>query len=93
MASGGRIPWNSAAELYATIDNIQSGYMPWKTYEMRYTGPLPAGTPPKWMTETYEICTRNLRHVLHHQLATTSFKEGLEKVPRLPRQCGELTRH
>ncbi|KAF7359961.1 hypothetical protein MVEN_00723000 [Mycena venus] len=81
MASGGDVPWRSAAELYATIDDIQSGDMPWKTYEMRYTGPLPAGAPPKWMTQTYEICTRNLLDVLHHQLSTTSFKDHVDMVP------------
>ncbi|KAJ7602026.1 hypothetical protein B0H17DRAFT_1342371 [Mycena rosella] len=81
MKFGGTAPWKNAAELYAAIDEIQAGDMPWKTYEMRYMGPLPPGTPPKWMTQTYELCTRNLRDVLHHQLATTSFQDHIDIIP------------
>ncbi|KAJ7108121.1 hypothetical protein C8R44DRAFT_842997 [Mycena epipterygia] len=81
MPYGGTAPWKNAAELYAVIDDIQNGSMPWKTYQMRYTGPLPAGTAPKWMTRTYEVCTRNLRHVLHQQLATSSFKDHVDMIP------------
>ncbi|KAJ7737732.1 hypothetical protein B0H16DRAFT_1762218 [Mycena metata] len=79
---GGTAPWKNSDELYATIDEIQSGDMPWKTYQLRYTGPLPAaGTPPKWMTQTYEVCTRDLRAVLHHQLETTAFKDDVDMTP------------
>ncbi|KAJ7484587.1 hypothetical protein FB451DRAFT_1337996 [Mycena latifolia] len=52
-----------------------------KMYQMRYTGHLPAGTPPKWMTETYKVCTRNLRDLLHHQLMTSSFKDYVDMIP------------
>ncbi|KAJ7856063.1 hypothetical protein B0H14DRAFT_3085331 [Mycena olivaceomarginata] len=55
MRYGGTVPWRNSDELYATIDEIQSGHMPWKTY-MRFV-------------------PRDLRAVLHHQLATTSFKD------------------
>ncbi|KAF7328163.1 hypothetical protein MVEN_02573800 [Mycena venus] len=68
MKSGDTVPWKNAAELYATIDEIQQGHMSWKTYEMRYTGPLPAGTPPKWMTQTYE-------------LESNSFKDHVDMIP------------
>ncbi|KAJ7241483.1 hypothetical protein B0H12DRAFT_1236970 [Mycena haematopus] len=78
---GGHVPWKNAAELNATIDDIQSGHMPWKTYQMWYTGPLPPGAPPRWMTQVYEVCTRDLRQVLHHQLGTTDFKDYVDMVP------------
>ncbi|KAJ7441973.1 hypothetical protein B0H11DRAFT_2348854 [Mycena galericulata] len=58
---GEDIPWRNARELYSTIDSIQHGDAPWKVHKIRYQGPLPARTPPKWMTETYELCTRNIR--------------------------------
>ena len=35
------LPWKSAKELHATIDSIQTGSAPWKTYKFRYTGPKP----------------------------------------------------
>jgi hypothetical protein len=81
MEYGGDAPWKNAAELYASIDAIQHGDSPWKVYKIRYRGPLPPGTPPKWMTETYQLCTRNSRQVLHHQLATSQFKDTINLSP------------
>ncbi|KAK7012554.1 hypothetical protein R3P38DRAFT_3019709 [Favolaschia claudopus] len=80
---GKTAPWQNAAELYATIDSIQQGDMPWKTYQMRYTGPSPPSTPPRWMTQTYEVCARDLRAVLHHQLGSPDFKDAVDMVPYL----------
>jgi hypothetical protein len=78
---GEDVPWKNAAELYSTIDSIQHGDAPWKVYKIRYQGPLPAGTPPKWITQTYELCTRDVRTVLHTQLATTDFKNQFNYTP------------
>ncbi|KAJ7918908.1 hypothetical protein B0H13DRAFT_1991238 [Mycena leptocephala] len=44
-------------------------------------GPLPPGTPPKWMTQSYELCTRDVRQLLHNQLGTTAFKDHVNLVP------------
>jgi Plavaka transposase len=81
MEYGGDAPWKDSAHLYATIDAIQNGDSPWKVYRIHYKGPCPPGTPPKWMTETYELCTRDSRQVLHHQLSTTQFKDKFNKAP------------
>jgi hypothetical protein len=81
MGFGGSSPWKSSSELYATIDAIQFSDSPWKTYKIRYQGTLPPGTPPKWMTQTYELCTRDSRQVLHHQLETTEFKDQINLSP------------
>jgi hypothetical protein len=74
------IPWQSAREMYATIDAIQQGSAPWRTYSFRYNGPMPS-TPPKWMLETYELCTRDSRAVLHAQLSTTDFDGKFDYAP------------
>ncbi|KAH9979150.1 hypothetical protein BJV74DRAFT_900472 [Russula compacta] len=73
--------WKDSAELYATIDAIQHGDSPWKVYKIRYKGPRPPGTPPKWMTETYELCTRDSCQVLHHQLSMAEFKDKFNVAP------------
>ncbi|KAJ7616603.1 hypothetical protein FB45DRAFT_1034921 [Roridomyces roridus] len=65
-------------DLYATIDKIQAGDLPWRTFQLQYTGDLPAGTPPKWMTRKYEVSVRNLRDVLHHQLETRDFHSHID---------------
>ncbi|KAJ7234268.1 hypothetical protein C8J57DRAFT_1453129 [Mycena rebaudengoi] len=81
MEFGGSAPWANATELYAAIDKIRHGDAPWKTYLIRYNGPLPPGTPPRWMTQEYELCTRDVRQVLHQQLATSAFKDQVDLVP------------
>ena len=81
MEFGRDAPWNNAAKFYKTIDAIQHGDSPWKTYCIQYQGPRPLGTPPKWMTETYSLCTRDSRRVLQHQLATTQFEGKINLVP------------
>ena len=68
LQHGGSAPWKSAAELYMTIDAIQHGDAPWKTYKFLYQGPMPP-TPPQWMTRTYELCVRDTHQVLHQQFA------------------------
>ena len=74
-------PWANANELYATIDAIQCSDIPWKVYKIHYQGPLPPGTPPKWMTQTYELCTRDSRLLLHQQLETAHFKDAIDLSP------------
>jgi len=80
LKHNGEVPWRTAEDLYSVIDQIQCGDSPWKTYKIRYQGPRPQ-TPPKWMTETYELCCRDSRQVLHHQLATSDFKDDFNSVP------------
>lgn len=74
------LPWSSADDMYTTIDSIQEGNTPFKTVRFKYNGPLPAH-PPRWMLETYELCTRDSRAVLHHQLATTDFADQFNYKP------------
>jgi hypothetical protein len=81
MEFGADAPWKTSADLYKTIDAIQHGDLPWKTYRIRYQGPRPPGTPPKWMMETYKLYARDTRQVLHHQLATKDFKDKINLVP------------
>ncbi|KAJ7034262.1 hypothetical protein C8F04DRAFT_1210668 [Mycena alexandri] len=85
---GAHPPWKNAKDLYSTIDSIQHGDAPWKVHKICYRascpfhrGPLPPGLPPKWMTETYELCTRNIRTVLQNQLATGDFKDKFNYSP------------
>jgi hypothetical protein len=33
------------------------------------------------MTQEYELCTRDVRQVLHQQLATSAFKDQVDLVP------------
>ncbi|KAH7903589.1 hypothetical protein BJ138DRAFT_1191650, partial [Hygrophoropsis aurantiaca] len=80
---GAHPPWKNTDEMYATIDAIQCGDAPWKVHKLRYQGPPPpaGGTPPKWMTQTYELCSRDARVVLLNQLSTPDFKNSINTIP------------
>ncbi|KDQ54264.1 hypothetical protein JAAARDRAFT_196640 [Jaapia argillacea MUCL 33604] len=74
-------PWRNAQELYDSIDSIQTGDSPWKTYKISYQGPLPVGTPLKWMTETYELVTRDSLKLVENQILTTDWKRDINPIP------------
>ncbi|KAJ8489753.1 hypothetical protein ONZ45_g13441 [Pleurotus djamor] len=80
IKSGSDAPWSRADELHAVIDTIQEGHNPWYTVPFRYTGPLPS-KPPKWMLESYELCTRDARLLLHEQLSSPDFDGHFDYVP------------
>ncbi|KAH9029736.1 hypothetical protein EDB84DRAFT_1562744 [Lactarius hengduanensis] len=73
-------PWRSAKEMYATIDTIEIGSLPFQTFMFQYTGPKPL-VPPCWMEEAYELNTRNILEVIQEQLATSDFKSQFDYVP------------
>jgi Plavaka transposase len=81
LKHGENVPWTNAQDLYDTIDSIQLGDAPWKVHKISYQGPRPPGTPPKWMTEKYELCTRDSRLILNNQLASSEFKGETNFVP------------
>jgi hypothetical protein len=74
------LPWASAKEMYETIDSIQEGNVPFKTIQFKYLGPLPPN-PPRWMTQSYELCTWDSCKLLHNQLATTDFADAFDYRP------------
>jgi hypothetical protein len=78
---GDSAPWKNSKELYATIDAIKLSESPWKTYTVRYQGPRPLGTAPKWMMQTYVLCARDSHQVLLHQLETAQYKDKINLSP------------
>lgn len=70
------LPWSSAKEMYVTINAIQEGDTPLKTIHIKYSGPISPNLP-RWMTETYELCTHDSHKLLHNQLSTTDFAGAL----------------
>jgi hypothetical protein len=64
-----KFSWLSTKKMYETIDQIQAGLAPFRSYYFQYNGPMPP-TPPKWMTQTYELYAQDPQLVLQQQLAT-----------------------
>lgn len=74
------VPWTTAEQLYADIDAITEGSARWLTYHFRYRGLLPEN-PPKWMTDTYELVTRDTFELAQTQLSDVQFKGRLNHTP------------
>jgi hypothetical protein len=74
------VPWKSASDMYATIDRVQQGSNPWKATTFRYQGALPRN-PPKWMIQGYELMSRDIRSILHTQIACTDLNGHWDYVP------------
>ena len=74
------VPWASANDMYTTIDQIQQGDNPWWRVLFHYQGTLPPN-PPKWMTEDFELVTRDIRRLLHEQISCTDFDGHWDYVP------------
>lgn len=79
--SDGTIPWNSAQDMYSTIDAIKAGSSTWKTFRFRYASPEPDGPVPKWMEVEYELNTRDILTIVEQQLATTQFEGQFNYSP------------
>ncbi|KAI9432273.1 hypothetical protein H4582DRAFT_1793839, partial [Lactarius indigo] len=73
-------PWRNAKEMYATIDSIKIGSLPFKAFAFQYTGPK-LTVPPCWMEEVYELNTRDVLDVIQEQLATPDFRGQFNYVP------------
>jgi Plavaka transposase len=63
------LPWSRAQDMYDTIDSIKEGPSVWTTAKFQYTGSLPSGIPPKWMSQHYELVFRDARTILHNQIS------------------------
>ena len=74
------VPWKSARDVYDTIDQIKQGDNPWKAVSFCYQDPLPQN-PPKWMTKKFVLVTRNIRSLLHEQIACTDFHGHWDYTP------------
>ncbi|TFK61919.1 hypothetical protein BDN72DRAFT_751411, partial [Pluteus cervinus] len=88
-------PFANADDLYATIDEIPFGGLPWQAAEGRYTGELPEDAPP-WMSETYKIFYCDPLQVMEQQLANTDFADEIDwSAKRMWRRCchGCICRH
>ncbi|KAJ7048411.1 hypothetical protein C8F01DRAFT_1223141 [Mycena amicta] len=75
-------PFADDKDLYTTIDSIPLGDIPWQSFSVKYTGDLPNGDVPVWMTEKYEVWFRSPLAIFEKQLANPDFKDELDWVAK-----------
>jgi len=78
--SKAKVPWKNAKDMYAAIDQIQQGGIPWNMVKFKYNKPTTSNSP-HWMQETYELCYRDVRLLLQSQLANPEFKDHFDYEP------------
>nr|GAT55365.1 predicted protein [Mycena chlorophos] len=71
-------PFADEKQLYATVDAIPFGDIPWQSFSVQYTGPLPEGEVPTWMTEKYQVWFRSPLSIFEKQLANPDFKDEMD---------------
>ena len=78
---GGKAPFENCADLYATIDSIKEGEVPWDSFTVQYNGPRPEENVPTWMDEKYQVFYRNPREVIKSMLANKAFDGNFDYTP------------
>lgn len=68
-------------DLYAQIDSTPLGDVAWDFFGIKYTGPLPEGNVPPWMTETYKVHFRDPRAVIHNIISNPDFNGQFDYAP------------
>jgi Plavaka transposase len=77
-------PFANHQELYALIDSIQDGDVPWDSFSVTFNGdlPTPAIPLPPWAHQEYEVWFRDPLRVMESQLANTNFKGKIDYAPK-----------
>ncbi len=70
-------PFANHKDMHSVIDEIKHGDAPWYSFKIKYSGPMPEN-PPKWMTDTYEVCARNTNVVVANLMKNTDFDGEFE---------------
>ncbi|KAI8974265.1 hypothetical protein BD414DRAFT_468489 [Trametes punicea] len=75
-------PFANHNHLYATIDAIPLGDVPWDGFSITYNGPIPDGPMPSWMVRSYDAWFRDPHIVMRNQLANPDFTEYIDWGPQ-----------
>ena len=78
----GQPPFMSHRELYATIDTIKQGEIPWNSFSVTYNGVRPQRNPPAWMDASYEVWFRSLLQVLKGQISNPEYSDLMDFTPK-----------
>ncbi len=73
-------PFDDHKHMHDTIDSIKHGDAPWHSIKIKYNGIIPEENAPKWMTDTFEICLRDVNLVVANLLKNTDFDGEFDYV-------------
>lgn len=69
--------------LYALIDSIQDGNVPWDSFTIRYGGERPEDGPvPPWMDQDHEVWFRDVRTVIESMIGNPELAGMMDFAPK-----------
>jgi hypothetical protein len=75
-------PFANEKDLYTTIDETLQGDVPWKSFEVVYTGNIEEENPPPWKTATYDVWHRDILQVMESQIGNPDFAKEMDYAPK-----------
>lgn len=90
--AGGATFFESTQDMYQTIDSIQHGDAPWKSFFFKYGGVVDANSPA-WKTARYELITRDSRVVVTNMLQNKEFDGKFDYIPYQEYESRESVRY
>lgn len=82
LPSGTPPPFADHKDLLNCIDSIPHGEVPWQSFTVGYTGPLPEGDIPPWMEAEYDVWFRCPREIARNQLSNPMFANEMDWAPK-----------
>jgi hypothetical protein len=78
---GAEAPFDSARDLYKTIDASTAGDVKWESFQLKYEGIKPAENIPSWMDQDLQVWYRNPHEIVRNILANSSFDGEVNTTP------------
>ncbi|KAF9038038.1 hypothetical protein BJ165DRAFT_1416799 [Panaeolus papilionaceus] len=76
-------PFLSKDNMYRTIDDIQLGDVPWRSFSISYNGKVAPDNTASWKTKEYNVWFRDPQSVLHNQLSNPDFAKEMDFTPKV----------
>ena len=81
VADGQDPPFKDHKDMYATIDMTPLGDVAWESFEVQYSGELPDGDIPSWMTANYTVWFHDPHALVQHILSNPNFCDNFDYSP------------
>lgn len=84
--SGGNVPFSNHNDLYAAIDSLAVGDVPWESFTVHYDcgvvddDDIPI-SQPKWMSDVHEVFYRDPRLIVRAMLANPDYADSMDFGP------------
>ncbi|KAH9031532.1 hypothetical protein EDB85DRAFT_2074105 [Lactarius pseudohatsudake] len=82
--SSGNVPFSDHTDLYATIDGLTVGDVPWQSFTVCHVGELGndvGESQPKWMSDVHEVFYRDPHLIVRGMLTNPDYEGGMDFGP------------